>query len=43
MVLPWLFACLGADPACGSGPVATVIEDLVSVVVYLLLAVAIVH
>lgn len=43
MVLPWLFARLGADPAYGSGPVATVIQDLVSVAVYLLLAVAIVR
>jgi magnesium transporter len=43
MVLPWLFARFGIDPAYGSGPLATVIQDLLSVAVYLLLAVAIVQ
>ena len=32
--LPWLFARLGLDPAYGSGPVATVIQDILSIVVY---------
>ena len=32
--LPWLFARWGLDPAYGSGPVATVIQDILSIVVY---------
>ena len=32
--LPWLFARRGWDPAYGSGPVATVIQDIVSILVY---------
>jgi magnesium transporter len=32
--LPWLFARKGLDPAYGSGPVATVIQDILSIVVY---------
>ena len=32
--LPWLFARLGIDPAYGSGPVATVIQDILSILVY---------
>jgi magnesium transporter len=39
-VLPWLFARLGFDPAFGSGPVATVIQDLVSLMIYFALATA---
>jgi magnesium transporter len=34
MALPWLFGRLGLDPAFGSGPLATVIQDLLSIVVY---------
>jgi magnesium transporter len=34
--LPWLFARRGLDPAYGSGPVATVIQDILSIVVYFL-------
>lgn len=36
----WGAACLGADPALASGPVATVIQDVVSVAVYLGVATA---
>jgi magnesium transporter len=32
--LPWLLAQRGLDPAYGSGPVATVIQDILSIVVY---------
>jgi magnesium transporter len=32
--LPWLFARRGWDPAYGSGPVATVIQDILSILVY---------
>jgi magnesium transporter len=34
LVFPWLFARAGYDPAYGSGPVATVIQDLISLLVY---------
>lgn len=34
MALPWLFDRLGRDPAFGSGPLATVIQDLFSLVIY---------
>ena len=34
MALPWIFGRLGLDPAFGSGPLATVIQDLLSIVVY---------
>ena len=34
--LPWLFSRRGWDPAYGSGPVATVIQDILSIVVYFL-------
>jgi magnesium transporter len=33
--LPWIFNRLGLDPAFGSGPLATVIQDLSSIWVYL--------
>ena len=32
--LPWLFARGGMDPAYGSGPVATIIQDILSIFVY---------
>lgn len=35
MVLPWSFSKFGVDPAFGSGPLATVIQDLISIFVYL--------
>jgi magnesium transporter len=41
MELPWLFQRLGVDPAFGSGPLATVIQDLLSILVYFLIAVPI--
>ena len=39
-LLPWLFARFGYDPAMGSGPVATVIQDVLSLLIYFLLAAA---
>jgi magnesium transporter len=42
LVLPWAFARFGRDPAFGSGPLATVIQDLLSLVIYLFVATAIV-
>jgi len=35
--LPWLLARRGLDPAYGSGPVATVIQDILSILVYFML------
>jgi magnesium transporter len=34
MTLPYVFARSGLDPAFGSGPIATVIQDLLSIAVY---------
>jgi magnesium transporter len=34
MILPWLIHRLGGDPAFGSGPLATVLQDLGSVLIY---------
>lgn len=41
ILLPWLISRLGADPAFGSGPLATVLQDLLSIVIYLGIAVAV--
>lgn len=38
LLLPWLLSRLGQDPAFGSGPVATVIQDVLSLLVYFLVA-----
>jgi magnesium transporter len=43
MSLPWAFDRLGADPAFGSGPLATVVQDLLSIVVYFVIAIGLVH
>lgn len=42
MALPTLFRKLGIDPAFGSGPLATVIQDLLSILIYFSIASAIV-
>lgn len=42
MVLPWFLSRLGKDPAFGSGPLATVIQDLLSILIYFATASAIV-
>lgn len=34
LILPWLLSCMGKDPAYGSGPVATIIQDLLSLLAY---------
>jgi magnesium transporter len=34
LFLPWLFDRLGRDPAFGSGPVATIIQDVLSLLIY---------
>jgi magnesium transporter len=40
LLLPWLLAHLGRDPAYGSGPVATIIQDVLSIAVYFLVVTA---
>lgn len=35
LALPWLLQRMGKDPAFGSGPLATVIQDLLSIAIYL--------
>lgn len=34
MTLPWLFSKFGIDPAFGSGPLSTVVQDLLSLTIY---------
>lgn len=41
--LPWMLHLRGRDPAFGSGPLATVIQDLLSLVIYFAVAVPIVQ
>jgi magnesium transporter len=41
MALPWALHRLGVDPAFGSGPLATVVQDLLSILVYLAISAAI--
>ena len=40
--LPWLFKQLGSDPALGSGPICTIIQDVASLLIYFMLASALV-
>jgi magnesium transporter len=42
MALPWFLNRTGRDPAFGSGPLATVIQDLLSILIYFAVATAIV-
>ena len=34
LLLPWMLARLGSDPAFGSGPLATIIQDVLSLLIY---------
>jgi magnesium transporter len=43
MALPWLFDSFALDPAFGSGPLATVIQDLLSILIYFAIAIAVVQ
>src|SRR3712207_4269449 len=38
MTLPWVIHRLGKDPAFGSGPLATVVQDLLSILIYFAIA-----
>jgi magnesium transporter len=42
MSLPWLMTRAGHDPAFGSGPLATVVQDLLSLVIYFAVAIVLV-
>ncbi|HSE07168.1 MAG TPA: magnesium transporter [Nocardioidaceae bacterium] len=42
MSLPWLMTRAGRDPAFGSGPLATVVQDLLSLIIYFAVAMALV-
>jgi len=41
LLLPWMFETLDMDPALGSGPIATILQDIATIVVYLFVVVAI--
>src|SRR5690606_2609980 len=41
LALPWLLQRLGRDPAFGSGPLATVVQDLLTILVYFAMVAAI--
>lgn len=41
--IPFLFKKLGKDPALGSGPLATALQDVISVAIYFMVAIAIVQ
>lgn len=38
MILPWILNRIGLDPAYGSGPIATVIQDVLSILIYFAIA-----
>jgi magnesium transporter len=42
LILPWLLSRLGSDPAYGSGPLATIIQDVLSLVIYFTIVSAVV-
>jgi magnesium transporter len=42
MALPWLLNRTGRDPAFGSGPLSTVVQDLLSLLIYFAVAVALI-
>jgi magnesium transporter len=38
LMIPWAFDAMGLDPAFGSGPLATVVQDLLSILIYFAIA-----
>lgn len=42
LVLPWVLSRLGSDPAYGSGPLATIVQDLLSLLTYFVIVSAVV-
>ncbi|MDZ7651904.1 MAG: magnesium transporter [Burkholderiaceae bacterium] len=43
LLLPWAFARLGRDPAFGSGPIATIVQDVLSLAIYFAIASLLLH
>jgi magnesium transporter len=41
MALPWVLRRMGQDPAFAAGPLATVVQDLLTVLIYFLACTAI--
>ena len=39
LIFPWLLWRAGRDPALGSGPVATIVQDVLSILIYFLMVV----
>lgn len=37
LLLPWLLTRLGRDPAYGSGPLATVVQDVLTLLTYFII------
>jgi magnesium transporter len=42
MLFPWIFDRLGLDPAFGSGPLATIVQDLSSILIYFVIVTSLV-
>jgi magnesium transporter len=40
LVFPWALSRAGMDPAFGSGPVATIIQDVLSLLIYFAIVIA---
>jgi magnesium transporter len=40
LLLPWMLSRMRVDPAFGTGPVATIIQDVVTIVIYLIIMTA---
>jgi magnesium transporter len=38
LLLPWSLQRVGVDPAFGSGPLATIIQDVLSLLIYFAIA-----
>jgi magnesium transporter len=38
LLLPWSLSWMGKDPAFGSGPVGTIIQDVLSLIIYFWIA-----
>jgi magnesium transporter len=38
LVMPWFLQRIGSDPAFGSGPLATIIQDVLSLLIYFAIA-----
>lgn len=42
LIFPWLLSHLGRDPAFGSGPIATILQDVLSLLIYFIITALIV-